>query len=205
MVLESKQHGTTREVMAIVAGLSIQDPRERPLERRAQADQQHARFTDPSGDFLSLLNLWNYLEEKQKDLGSSAFRRLCKAEYLNYLRIREWQDVHSQLRQTCKELGIGVPSASAEPASVHRALVSGLLSHVGSHDQTRRDYLGARGARWAIHPGSALSRKPPAFAMAAELVETSRLFGRVVARIDPLDVERVAGELVVRTYSEPRW
>ncbi|MFN8145822.1 MAG: ATP-dependent RNA helicase HrpA [Candidatus Nanopelagicales bacterium] len=205
MVLEGEKEGALAELLVITSALSIQDPRERPVDKQAQADQLHARFRDPTSDFLSFVALWNHLREQQKALSGNQFRRTCRDEFLHYLRVREWQDVHSQLRQTCKELGIAVPHASASPDAVHRALVSGLLSHVGSYDQSRRDYLGARGARWAIHPGSALSRKPPAFAMAAELVETSRLFGRVVARIDPLDVEKVAGDLVVRTYSEPRW
>ena len=209
MVLEAHEQGCLDQVLVIASALSIQDPRERPQDKQAQADQSHARFVDPTSDFLAFLGLWNYLREQQKALSGNQFRRTCKDEYLHYLRIREWQDVHSQLRQSCRDLGLAPGSTSTEgavdPASVHRSLVSGLLSHVGSYDQQRRDYLGARGARWAVHPSSALSRKPPAFAVAAELVETSRLFGRVVARIDPLDVERVAGDLVHRTYSEPRW
>jgi ATP-dependent helicase HrpA len=129
---------------------------------------------------------------------------MCKREFLHYLRVREWQDVHSQLRRACKDIGVAVPSTPADPDRVHRALVAGLLSHVGSYDPARRDYLGARGRRFVLHPGSALARKPPAFVMAAELVETSRLFARVAARVDPLVVEQVAGDLVARAYSEPR-
>ncbi len=211
MVLEAEKQGCVAEVLVIASALSIQDPRERPTDKQAQADQQHARFVDPSSDFLSFLGLWRYLREQQEARSGNQFRRMCRDEYLHYLRIREWQDVHSQLRQACKDLGIEVgrlgtaEGAAADPAAVHRALIAGLLSHVGSYDQARRDYLGARGARWAIHPGSALSRKPPAFAVAAELVETSRLFGRVAARVDPEAVEAVAGDLVQRSYSEPRW
>jgi ATP-dependent helicase HrpA len=205
MVLEAEKQGAVAEVLVIASALSIQDPRERPVDKQAQADQMHARFRDPTSDFLSYVALWNHVREQQKALSGNAFRRMCRDEFLHYLRAREWQDVHSQLRQTCKDLGIAVPAPGAEPVAVHRSLVAGLLSHIGAYDQSRRDYLGARGARWAIHPGSALSRKPPAFAMAAELVETSRLFGRVAARIDPLDVERVAGDLVTRSYAEPRW
>jgi ATP-dependent helicase HrpA len=211
MVLEAEKQGCVAEVLVIASALSIQDPRERPTDKQAQADQQHARFVDPSSDFLALLGLWRYLREQQEARSGNQFRRMCRDEYLHYLRIREWQDVHSQLRQACKDLGIEVgrlgtaEGAAADPGAVHRALIAGLLSHVGSYDQARRDYLGARGARWAIHPGSALSRKPPAFAVAAELVETSRLFGRVVARVDPEAVEAVAGDLVQRSYSEPRW
>jgi ATP-dependent helicase HrpA len=205
MVLEAEKQGCVAEVLVIASALSIQDPRERPADKSAQADQQHARFTDPTSDFLAFLGVWTYLREQQKALSGNQFRRMCRDEYLHYLRVREWQDVHSQLRQACKDLGVAVGSGTADPSAVHRALLAGLLSHIGSYDPSRRDYLGARGARWAVHPSSALSRKPPQFAMAAELVETSRLFGRVVARVDPEAVEQVAGDLVQRTYSEPRW
>jgi len=159
MVVESKTQGMSREVMAIVAGLTIQDPRERPLERRAQADQQHARFADPTSDFLSLLNLWNYLETQQKELGSSAFRRLCKNEFLNYLRVREWQDVYKQLRQMAKPLGLHVGDPSVNPDGIHRSLLAGLLSHIGLKDTAKKDYIGARQQRFVIFPGSALAKK----------------------------------------------
>ena len=216
MVLEAEKRGCVAEVLVVVSALSIQDPRERPVDKQAQADQMHARFVDPTSDFLSYLGLWRYLREQQKARSGNGFRRMCRDEFLHYLRVREWQDVHAQLRQACKDLGIEVgrladagtavdDGSAADPAAVHRALVAGLLSHVGSYDPSRRDYLGARGARWAVHPGSALSRRPPQFAVAAELVETSRLFGRVVARVDPEAVEQVAGDLAQRTYSEPRW
>jgi ATP-dependent helicase HrpA len=205
MVIESKTQGTSREVMAIVAGLTIQDPRERPLERRAQADAQHARFSDPTSDFLTLLNLWNYLEEKQKELGSSAFRRLCKNEYLNYLRVREWQDVYRQLRQLAKPLGLHLGEPSVNPDGIHRSLLAGLLSHLGLKDTAKRDYVGARQQRFVLFPGSALAKKQPNAVMSAELVETSRLFARMNAAIDPAWAEPLAGDLVKRSYSEPHW
>lgn len=205
MVLESKQHATTREVMAIVAALSIQDPRERPLERRPQADQMHARFADPSGDFLTFLNLWNYLEEKQKELGSSAFRRLCKSEFLNYLRIREWQDVYRQLVRASKPLGLHIGEASANPDGVHKSLLAGLLSQIGLKDLQKKDYVGARQSRFVIFPGSALAKKQPNAIMSAELVETSRLFARVNGAIDPAWAAPIAGDLVKRSHSEPHW
>jgi ATP-dependent helicase HrpA len=209
MVIESKQHGTTREVMAIVAALSIQDPRERPLERRAQADQAHARFVDPTSDFLTLLNLWNHLEERQRELSGNAFRRLVKSEYLNYLRVREWNDVYRQLTRMAKSLGLTVgprdsPGSSA-PDGIHRSLLAGLLSHIGLKDAAKKDYVGARQARFVIFPGSALAKKQPPAIMSAELVETSRLFARVNAAIDPAWAEPIAGDLVKRTYSEPHW
>ena len=205
MILEAEKHGVVGDVLVIAAGLSIQDPRERPGEAQAQADQLHARFNDPSSDFFAYLGLWSYLKEQQRELSGNAFRRMCRAEFLHYLRIREWQDIHSQLRQACKDLEIPVNPKAHDSHAVTQSLIAGLLSHIGAYDQSRRDYLGARGARWTIHRSSNLAKKPPAFAVAAELVETSRLFGRVVAKVDPLDVERVAGHLVSRTYSEPRW
>ena len=145
MVVESKRHGTTREVMAIVAGLTIQDPRERPLEKRGSADEQHARFADPTSDFLTLLNLWNYLEEQQRELSSSAFRRLCKAEYLNFLRVREWQDVYRQLRQLAKPLGLTIGEPSVNPDGIHSSLLAGLLSHIGLKDARAQPGAQARG------------------------------------------------------------
>jgi ATP-dependent helicase HrpA len=205
MVIESKRHGTTREVMAIVAALSIQDPRERPLERRAQADQQHARFVDPTSDFLTLLNLWNHLEEKQKEFSGNQFRRLVKSEYLNYLRVREWQDVYRQLSRMAKPLALVIGSPHANPDGIHRSLLAGLLSHIGLRDQAKKDYVGARQARFVVFPGSALAKKQPAAIMSAELVETSRLFARVNGAIDPAWAEPIAGDLVKRTYSEPHW
>ncbi|AGW40890.1 ATP-dependent RNA helicase [Leifsonia xyli subsp. cynodontis DSM 46306] len=216
MVVESKRHGTSGEVMAIVAGLTIQDPRERPVEKRGSADEKHARFADPTSDFLTLLNLWNYLEEEQKELSSSAFRRLCKAEYLNFLRVREWQDVYRQLRQLAKPLGLTIGEASVNPDGIHRSLLAGLLSHIGLKDlresgnkggaRTRQsEYLGARQARFVIFPGSTLAKKQPNAIMSAELVETSRLFARMNAGVDPAWAEPIAGELCKRQYSEPHW
>ncbi|EAR24227.1 ATP-dependent helicase HrpA [marine actinobacterium PHSC20C1] len=205
MVLESKQHSTTREVMAVVAGLSIQDPRERPLDKRPQADQQHARFVDPTSDFLTLLNLWNYLEEKQKELSGNQFRRMCKSEYLNYLRVREWHDVYRQLSRMAKPLGLVIGDAHSNPDGIHRSLLAGLLSHIGLKDVAKRDYIGARQTRFVIFPGSALAKKQPNAIMSAELVETSRLFARMNASIDPIWAEKLAGDLVKRSYSEPHW
>ncbi len=205
MLVEAKQHGVVREVAAIVAGLSIQDPRERPVEKRPQADQQHARFVDPTSDFITLLNLWNHLEKEQKERSGSAFRRMCKQEYLNYLRVREWQDLYRQLIRAAKPLGLVPGSASTNADGIHRSLLAGLLSRLGMRDREKRDYLGARGQRFMIFPGSALSKKTPEFVMASELVETSRLFARTVAAVDPAWAERLAGDLAKRSYSEPHW
>ena len=191
----------------ITAALSIQDPRERPVEHRARADQLHARFRDPRSDFMAWLNLWRHLRTQQKEMGSSAFRRMCREEHLNYLRVREWQDFESQLRQVAKQVGLkpGAPADVPDADGIHQALLSGLLSHIGLRDPDRRDYLGARGTRFAIFPGSGLFKSQPDLVMAAELVETSRLWGRQNAAIDPLWAERLGGDLVKRTWSEPYW
>ncbi|MFE0099070.1 ATP-dependent RNA helicase HrpA [Streptomyces sp. NPDC059009] len=221
MVLEADKNGCVREVMVIAAALSIQDPRERPQDKQTQADQQHARFKDETSDFLAFLNLWRYLREQQKALGSSAFRRMCKREYLNYLRVREWQDIYTQLRTVAKQMGIHLNEDDAPEQHVHISLLSGLLSHIGMKDVKeskesrdkdpkqrgggRNEYVGARNAKFAIFPGSALFKKPPRFVMSAELVETSRLWARVNARIEPEWVEPLAQHLLKRTYSEPHW
>ncbi|MEU9286009.1 ATP-dependent RNA helicase HrpA [Streptomyces sp. NPDC048275] len=208
MVLEADKNGCAREVMVIAAALSIQDPRERPADKQTQADQQHARFKDETSDFLAFLNLWRYVREQQKERGSSAFRRMCKQEYLNFLRIREWQDIYTQLRTVAKQMGIHLNEDDAADQSVHVSLLAGLLSHVGMKDVkegAKNEYLGARNAKFAIFPGSALFKKPPRFVMSAELVETSRLWARVNAKIEPEWVEPLAGHLLKRTYSEPHW
>lgn len=224
MLIEARRLDVAAPVLAIVSGLSIQDVRERPsldegAGKRDEADRLHARFTDPTSDFLSLLNLWNHLQEQQRELGSSAFRRLCRAEYLNYVRVREWFDVHRQLRQLAAMKGDG-GAETADPALVHRAMLSGLLSHLGILDtralakQTAASpkgrkplaqYRGARGANFAIFPGSGLRKASPDAVMAAELVETSRLFARTVAAIDPAWAEELAGDLAHRSISDPHW
>ncbi|MEW2549609.1 ATP-dependent RNA helicase HrpA [Streptomyces sp. NPDC047002] len=222
MVVEADRNGCVREVMVIAAALSIQDPRERPSDKQAQADQQHARFKDETSDFLAFLNLWRYLREQQEARSSSSFRRMCKSEYLNYLRIREWQDIYSQLRTVARQMGIVLNEDDAPEQRVHVSLLAGLLSHIGMKDVKESkgqdakggdggrgarggEYIGARNAKFAIFPGSALFRKPPRFVMSAELVETSRLWARVNARIEPEWIEPLAGHLLKRTYSEPHW
>ena len=222
MLIEAERMGVQRDVLAIVAGMSIQDVRERPEDRREEADRLHARFVDPTSDFLTLLNLWNHLQEQQAALGSSAFRRLCRSEHLNYVRVREWVDVHRQLRALVGAPRKGGVVATADPDDLHRAILSGLLSHIGILDErtspkaTGRDakrpesrpggeYVGARGARFAIFPGSGLRKKRPSAVMAAELVETSRLFARTVAAVDPAWAEALAGDLAKRRLSEPHW
>ncbi|TDW93010.1 ATP-dependent helicase HrpA [Kribbella pratensis] len=207
MIVEADKHACVREVMVIAAALSIQDPRERPTDAEAQAQQAHARFRDPNSDFLGYLNLWGYLKKQQKELSGNQFRRMCRSEYLNYLRVREWQDIFAQLRQVATQIGVKLNSGEpADPQSVHIALMSGLLSHLGMKDPANQhQYLGARGTKFAIFPGSGLFKKPPQFVMAAELVETSKLWARVNAKIEPEWAEDLAPHLIKRSYSEPHW
>lgn len=210
MILASRQEGTTREIIAIVAGLTVQDVRERPLERREAADQKHARFTDPTSDFLSLVALWNYLEQQRSELSGGAFRRLCRDEFINYMRVREWIDLVAQLGRLARSLSIQPGPPAVNPDGIHRAALTGLLSHIGVRDERSRnpkrpDYRGARGTRFAIFPGSGLARRGPDAVMAAELVETSRLYARTVAAIDLSWAEAVAGDLATRNVSEPHW
>jgi ATP-dependent helicase HrpA len=207
MIVEADGAGCLNEVLVVASALSIQDPRERPADKQTQASQSHARFVDKEAqsDFLTYLRLWEYIKDRQRELSSNQFRRLCKNEFLHYLRIREWQDLHAQLRQSVRDLDVVPNSVEADPQAVHRALLAGLLSHVGMYDPEKREYLGARNARFAVFPGSSLFKKSPRWVMAAELVETSRLWGRVAARIEPDWIEELAGHLVKRGYSEPHW
>ncbi|MBN9605035.1 MAG: ATP-dependent RNA helicase HrpA [Actinomycetales bacterium] len=245
MLIEAGRRGVARAVAVIVAGLSVQDPRERPLERRPEADAAHARFADPRSDLITLWNLWRHLGQRRAALSGTAFRRELKREYLHYLRVREWQDLVRQLERAGREVRLDLrapaggdadgPAPDADgPApdadAIHRAVLSGLLSRIGVVDeqsaarardarQAGRDagrearaaarrgaeYLGVRGRRFRIFPGSALAKKPPAAVMAAELVETSELFARTVAAIDPAWAEELAGDLAQRSHSNPRW
>jgi len=205
MILEADAQGCLREVLVITAALSIQDVRERPTDQEAEADALHARFADPDSDFLTLLNLWRHLEREQRQRSSSSFRRMCRAEHLNHVRVREWQDLVRQLREVARELGLHRNREPADADSIHRALLAGLLSHVGMYDRTHREHVGARQTRFAIAPGSVLHRRTPSWVMAAELVETNRLWARTVARIQPSWLEPLAGHLVRRSYGEPWW
>ena len=230
MIVEAAASGVTGPVIPIVAGLSIQDVRERPSAEapqgvRDEAERMHARFVDPTSDFLTLLNLWNHLREQQRELGSSAFRRMCRSEHLNYVRVREWFDVHRQLQTLVKRPGTRSSSETdaADPDAIHKALLAGLLSQIGILDERsapargqnktapkdakRRiaEYRGARGIRFSIFPGSGLRKKSPQAVMAAEIVETSRTFARTVAAIDPAWAESLAGDLAKRQVTEPHW
>ncbi|HZE50762.1 MAG TPA: ATP-dependent RNA helicase HrpA, partial [Jatrophihabitantaceae bacterium] len=220
MIVEAQREGCVREVIVIAAALSIPDPRERPTDQEDAARQKHARFADEHSDFIGYLNLWNYLREQRDERSGNQFRRMCRDEFLHYLRIREWQDLVGQLRQIARGLGIDESDQPADPGRIHNALLPGLLSHVGMRAEPdratsgggapprvgrSREYVGARNSRFVIAPGSTLARRPPSWVVAAELVETSRLYARVAARVDPAAIERAAGHLVVRTYSEPEW
>jgi ATP-dependent helicase HrpA len=208
MILAAHDEGCVREILVLAAALSIPDPRERPPDQEEAARQKHARFAGDHSDFLSYLNLWRYLSDQRKERSGSSFRRMCREEFLHYLRIREWQDLTGQLRSIARDLGIREAPESEEPAdaaTVHRALAAGLLSHVGVREGETRDFLGARNTRFVLAPGSVLTKKPPRWVVVAELVETSRLYGRIAARIEPEAVEQIAGDLVQRSYSEPHW
>ncbi|GAB3530373.1 ATP-dependent RNA helicase HrpA [Photobacterium alginatilyticum] len=205
MVLEAPKQGALREVMIIACALSIQDPRERPMEKQQASDEKHRRFYDKESDFLTFVNLWDYVQEQQKALSGNQFRRQCKKDYLNYLRIREWQDIYYQVTQVVRELDLRINDQEASYAGVHMALLSGMLSHIGLKDQEKNEYQGARNARFNIFPGSGIFKKQPKWVMVAELVETSRLWGRIAAKIQPEWVEPLAGHLIKRSYSEPHW
>ncbi|BBX28579.1 ATP-dependent RNA helicase HrpA [Mycolicibacterium alvei] len=205
MILQADTEGCVREVLVLAAALSIPDPRERPSDKEDAARQKHARFADEHSDFISYLNLWNYLREQRNQRSGNAFRRMCREEFLHYLRIREWQDLTGQLRSIARDIGIREGDEPAEPAAIHAALTAGLLSHVGLREGESREYQGARNSKFVLAPGSVLTRKPPRWIVVADLVETSRLFGRIAAKVEPEAIERVAGHLVQRNYSEPHW
>ena len=205
MLLSAVDFGSVYEVMIIVSALSIQDPRERPTEKQQASDEKHRRFADKKSDFLAFLNLWNYVQEQQKELTKNQFRRQCQKDFLNYLRIREWQDIYQQIRLAVREMGLPINSEKAEYQQIHTALLSGLLSHIGLKEAEKQQYLGARNAHFAIFPNSVLFKKQPKWVMAAELVETSKLWGRMVAEIEPEWIEPLAEHLTKKSYSEPRW
>ena len=226
MILSAIDLGCIEQIFIIVSAVSIQDPRERPHEKQQAADEKHNRFKDKESDFISLLNLWHYIEEQQKALTNNQFRNMCKKEFLAYMRIREWQDIFSQLKHSLRDLKIPMSRVEYTPQSIdinnneskkdkepaeshnndiiHQAILSGLLSHLGQLDENR-EYKGARNSRFFIFPGSGVAKKSPKWIMATELVETSRLFARMVAKIEPQWIEPLAEHLIKRNYSEPHW
>ena len=205
MVVEAGRLGCVREVLVITAALSIQDVRERPKESPERAAELHRRFDVEGSDLLSIVALWDYLRQQQRDLSGNRFRRMCRDEHLNYLRVREWRDLYSQLRQVAGQLDIRPTVDESHPDHVHRAVLSGLLSQIGTKDGDGREYRAARDARFVIAPGSVLSKRGPKWVMAAELVETNRLWARRVAAIQPEWAESLAPHLVKRSYGDPWW
>jgi ATP-dependent helicase HrpA len=205
MVIAGAGSGCLREVMIITAAMSVQDPRERPSEKRDAAAPFHARFNEPGSDFLTWLNLWDYLETERRDRSGSGFRRMCKKEFLNHNRIREWWDIVRQLERTAKSQRWTVNAEPAKPDLVHQCLLTGLLSHIGLKDATGSEYTGGRNARFVLSRSSALAKKPPNWVMAGELVETNRLWAHSAARIQPEWAERAGDHVIKRTYEEPDW
>lgn len=204
MILAAAGQHCLREVLVITAALSIQDPRERPLDKQQKADELHGRFTDPDSDFATYLKLWDYLQQQQEALSNNQFRRMCKMELLNYLRVREWQDLFGQLSQVVQELQLKLNEQVADYHSIHSSLLTGLLGQIGTRD-VDSDYLGPRQSRFYVFPGSGLFKRKPKWVMTAELVETSRLYARTLAKIEPEWIEPLAQHLVNRSYSEPHW
>ncbi|MDA0111363.1 ATP-dependent RNA helicase HrpA [Vibrio sp. La 4.2.2] len=205
MVIEAPRLGCLKEVMVIASALSIQDPRERPSDKQQSSDDKHKRFFDKESDFLTFVNLWDYIQKQQKALSGNQFRKQCKQDYLNYLRVREWQDVYFQIHQAMREMDEKLNQEPGSYQSVHTALLVGLLSHIGVKDQEKNEYQGARNARFHIFPASGLFKKQPKWIMSAELVETSKLWGRIIAKIQPEWIEPLAKHLIKRSYSEPHW
>ena len=204
MVIEANKQNCLSEVLIIAAGLSIQDPKERPQDKKQQADQMHEDFTNKESDFLGFFQLWQGFKQQQQALSSSQLRHWCKKHFINFMRMREWQDIVSQLKKSVAELGFGISSQQAEYQAIHQAIASGLLSHLGNKD-IDREYLGARNSRFKIFPGSGLAKSQPKWTMVAELVETAHLFGRVAAKIEPEWIEPLAQHLIKTEYSEPHW
>ena len=204
MLLEGTRQGSLQEVLIIASALSVQDPRERPPERQQAADQAHAQWKDADSDFAGLVNVWRGFEEQRLALGSSALRAWCRKNFLNYLRLREWRDAHRQLGLICRDLQLAVNKEPADFPRLHKAVLSGLLSQIGQKTEDG-DYLGARQRRFWVHPSSGLGRKRPQWLMAAELVETTKLYARMVAKIEPDWIEPLAGHLVKKNHFEPHW
>ena len=209
MVIEAARQNCLREMLIIVSALSVQDPRERPQNKQQASDEKHRAYAHEESDFLTFVNLWDLYETQREELSQNQLRKYCTKHFLSYMRMREWRDTHRQLHIICKELKADDKSFTEkpEPASyeaVHKALLSGLLSHMG-FKQEKKEYLGARNRRFFLFPGSIVYKKAPKWVMAAELVETSQLYARCLARIEPSWAEPLAKHLVKKNYSEPHW
>lgn len=204
MLLAAGNEGCVDEMLTLAAVLSIQDPRERPLEKQQAADEKHAQFKDSKSDFVSLLKLWQWLLDQRRTLSNSQFRKCCQRNFLAWHRVREWMDLRRQLAELAKAAKLSLNRNPAGYTAVHKALLAGLLSHIGLKDENSQ-FQGARGTRFMLFPGSALFKKPPQWVMAAELVETSRLFARVNAGIDPQWLEQVGKHLLKSHDFDPHW
>ncbi|OLS59465.1 ATP-dependent RNA helicase HrpA [Pseudomonas putida] len=204
MLLEGARQGSLQEVLIVTSALSVQDPRERPPERQQAADQAHAQWKDADSDFAALVNLWRGFEEQRQELTSSPLRNWCRKNFLNYLRLREWRDAHRQLGLICRDLQLSVNKEPADFPRLHKAILSGLLSQIGQKTE-EGDYLGARQRRFWVHPSSGIGKKRPQWIMTAELVETTKLYARMVAKIDSDWIEPLAGHLLKKNHFEPHW
>ncbi|WP_122430703.1 ATP-dependent RNA helicase HrpA [Pseudomonas viridiflava] len=204
MLLEAAKQGSLQEVLIVASAMSVQDVRERPPERQQAADQAHAQWKDADSDFAGLVNLWRGFEEQRQALTASPLRNWCRRNFLNYLRLREWRDSHRQLSLICRDLQLTVNKEPADYPKFHKAILSGLLSQIGQKAD-EGDYLGARQRRFWIHPSSGLGKKRPQWLMTAELVETTKLYARMVAKIDADWIEPLAGHLIKKNHFEPHW
>ncbi len=204
MLVTASEQGSLAELLVIIAGLSVQDPRERPQDKQQAADQAHSQWNDKESDFVTLLNLWNHFEEQRQDLSQNQLARYCKKQFLSWMRMREWRDVHRQLTLLCREQKFNLNSKTASYEAVHKAVLAGLLGQVATKIE-KKEYLATRNRKVLIFPGSKVSKSAPKWIMAAEIVETSRVFARVVAKIEPEWVEPLGEHVVKYHYSEPHW
>lgn len=204
MVIQANKNACLHEALVIVSALSIQDPRERPIDRKQASDEAHKQHSNKDSDFVSFIHLWDHIKRLQKEHSASQFRKQCKQEFLAYLRVREWQDLYTQLKQAVHDLKWRLNTEPANYDLLHQSLLSGLLSHVGFKDKDN-EYLGARNRKFFVFPGSPLAKKGPKWIMAAELTETSRLFARCCAKIEPEWIEPLAGHLIKKSYLEPHF
>lgn len=204
MLLAASRLGCLAEMLVVAAFLEAQDPRERPAEAQQQADEKHASFADPRSDFITVLNLWRAFGERSRALSGNQLRKWCREHFLSFLRMREWQDLHAQLSQSVRELDLRPNQVPAAYAELHQAILTGFLGSIGTLNE-RREYDGPRGMRFVIAPGTALAARPPKWLVAGSLIETTRLYARMVAAVEPVWIERAATHLLKHNYSEPHW
>ncbi len=206
MMLAGRDHDCLSEMLIVAAALSVQDPRDRPAEAQAAADNAHKKFADEKSEFLSYLKMWKWFEEAiDQKKSNRQLQEQCRENFLSQMRLREWRDVHSQLFTLVREQGWRMNEAAATYEQLHLALLTGLLGNVGYKSDDEPLYLGARGIRFHLWPGSSLSKKAGRWVVAGELVETSRLFARTIANVQPEWLERVGGHLLKKSWGDPRW